>query len=72
MVSFKKFLKVLSGYSTISKWCLLCLNEKLLIATDPDQKQLLNKKSELIAKRLNENKFLLINYKTNDQFADCF
>ena len=59
-------LKVVAAYSNISKRCLLCLNEKLLIATYPDQKQLLNKRSELIAKRRHENKFLLINYKTND------
>ena len=60
------FLKVAPAYSNISKRCLLCLNEKLLIATYPDQKQLLNKRSQLIAKCRQENKFLLINYKTND------
>ena len=59
-------LKVVPAYSNISKRCLLCLNEKLLIATYPDQKQLLNKRSELIAKCRHENKFFLINYKTND------
>ena len=56
-------LKFVPAYSNISKRCLLCLNEKLLIATYPDQKQLLNKRSELIAKCRHENKFLC---KTND------
>ena len=41
--------KVVLRYSNISKRCLLGLNEKLLIATYSDQKQLLNKGSELIA-----------------------
>ena len=36
----------------------------------PDQKQLLNKRSELIAKCRQEKKFLLINYKANNQFVD--
>ena len=54
-------LKVVSAYSNISKPCLLCLNEKLLIAIYLDQKQLLNKRSELIGKCRHENKFLLIN-----------
>ena len=54
-------LRVVPAYSNISKWCLLCLNKKLLIANYPDQKQLLNKRSELIAKYRHENKFLLIN-----------
>ena len=62
-------LKVVPAYSNISKQCLLCLNWKLLIVTYPDQKQLLNKRSELIAKCRHENKFLLINYKTNDSFV---
>ena len=43
-------LKVVPGHSNISKLCLLCLTEKLLVATYPDQKQLLNKGSELIDK----------------------
>ena len=46
----RSVLKVVFAYSNISKRCLLCLNEKLLIATYLDQKQLLNKRSELIAK----------------------
>ena len=46
--------KVVPGYSNISKRCLLGLNEKLLIATYSDQKQLLNKGSELIAMQTRE------------------
>ena len=38
----RSVLKVVPGYSNISKQCLLCFNEKLLVATYPDQKQLLN------------------------------
>ena len=38
-------LKVLPGYSSISKACLLCLNKKLLTAAYADPKQLLNKRS---------------------------
>ena len=38
-------LKVVLGYLNISKPCLLCLNEKFLTGTSPDQKQLLNKRS---------------------------
>ena len=53
-------------YWNISKWCLLCLNENLLTASYPDQKQLFNKRSELIAKSRHDNKFLLISYKDND------
>ena len=61
-------LKVVPGYLNISKRCLLSLNRnyQLSIATYPDQKQLLNKRYELIAKYRHENKFLLINYKAND------
>ena len=55
-------LKVVPGYSGISKRFLLCLNENLLIATYPDQKQLLNQRSEC----RRENKFLLINYRATD------
>ena len=41
-------LKIVQGYSNISKRCLLCLNEKLYIATYHDQEELLNKRSKLI------------------------
>ena len=56
----------LHGYLNISKWCFLCLSEKLLIATYPDQKQLLNKRSDLIANCRHGNTFLLINQKASD------
>ena len=65
-------LKVVPAYTNISKRCLLCLNDKLLSATYPDQKQLLNKRSELIAKCRHENKFLLMNYKTNESSVVSF
>ena len=65
-------LKMGGGYLNISMLCLLCLNEKSLIATYPDQKQLLNKWSELIAKCWHKNKFLLINYKANNLFKRLF
>ena len=59
-------LKIVPGYSNISKRCLLCLHEKLYIATYHDQEELLSKRSELISKCRHENKFLLANYKAND------
>ena len=59
-------LKIVPGYSNISKRCLLCLYEKLFIATYHDQNELLNKRSELISKCRHENKFLLANFKSND------
>ena len=44
----------------------LCLYEKLLIATYPNQEELLNKRSELVSKCRHENKFLLKNFKSGD------
>ena len=64
-------LKVVLGYLNVCKWCLLCVNEKLLLTTNPDQRQLLNKRSKLIAKCRHQNKFQS-NYKANDKFVDCF
>ena len=46
-------------YSKISKKCLSCLYEKLLIITYPRQHKLLNKRSELFCKCRYENKHLL-------------
>ena len=46
------------GYSNISKRCLLCLHEKLLILTYCNP-------AELLAQCHHENKFLLSNYKDN-------
>ena len=51
------------AYSNIAKRCMLCLDEKLLISTYPNQEQLLNKRSELVSKCRHENKFLLKNFK---------
>ena len=58
--------KSVPGYSNISKRCLLCLTEKVLIATYENPEELLNKRSELMAKCRHNNKFLLSNYKSND------
>ena len=53
-------------YSDISKLCVLCLHEKLHIATYHDQEELLNKRSELILKCRHENRLLLASCKAND------
>ena len=58
--------RLASGCSNNSKRCLLCLHEKLLILTYQNPAELLNKRSELMARCCNENKFLLNNYKGND------
>ena len=42
------------------KKCNLCLNEKLMIIDDPD-KNLLNKRSEVISQSCHQNKFKLVN-----------
>ena len=46
--------------------CNLCLNEKLEIAIYPNQKKLLNSRSELISKCRHVNKFTLKNYDSKD------
>ena len=43
---------------------LLCLTEKLAIITHPSQNTLLNKKSEILSKRRDENKHLLSHFDT--------
>ena len=53
-------------YSNISKKCLLCLYEKLVIITYPRQHKLLSKRSELFYKCRHENKYLLKNFRAND------
>ena len=45
-------------YNTTSKKCNLCLNEKLAIIDDPD-KNVLNKRSEVISQCRHRNKFKL-------------
>ena len=54
------------AYSNISKRCLLCLHEKLAIALYPNPEELLNKRSEMISKCRHLNKFLLMNFNSND------
>ena len=58
-------LKIVSGYTIISRQCLLCLNETVCTATYYSQEELLNKQPEVISKCCHENKFLLANYKAN-------
>ena len=58
--------KPVPGYSNISKRCLLCLTENVLVATYENPEELLIKRSELMAKCRHNNKFLLSNYKSND------
>ena len=59
-------LRCVPPYSNISKKCLLCLYEKLEIVTYQNQKELLNKRSELLCKCHHANKFILKNYTGND------
>ena len=54
------------AYSNTTKRCMFYLYEKLLIATYPNQEDLLNKRSELVSKCQHENKFLLKNFKSGD------
>ena len=58
--------KSVPRYSNISKRCLLRLHEKVEIVDYTNQKELLNKRSELISKFRHANKYLLANYKSND------
>ena len=58
--------KSVPGYSNIPKRCMLCLTEKVLIATYEKPEELLNKRSELMAKCCHNTKFLLSNYKSNN------
>ena len=53
------------SYSNISKRCLLCLHEKLLTLNYHNPIELLNIRSELMAKCRHVNKFLLSNCKGN-------
>ena len=58
-------LKIVSGYTIISRQCLLCLNKTVYTATYYNQEELLNKQPEVISKCCHENKFLFANYKAN-------
>ena len=55
-------IKSVPAYSNISKKFLFCLNKKLPIIAYRNQSELLNKRSELIAKCLIENNVMLVNY----------
>ena len=71
MSSLKRsVVKSFPGYSNISKMCLLCLLEKFEILNYPNQEELLNKRSELISKCCDADKYLLANYKSNDLYPD--
>jgi hypothetical protein len=59
-------IKQVRSYTINSPYCPLCLQEKHEILFYPDKSELLNKRSELIAKCRHSNKFLLENYKPND------
>ena len=59
-------LRCVPPHSNISKKCLLCLYEKLEIFTYRNQKELMNKISELLCKCHHANRFLLKNYTGND------
>ena len=54
-------------YSDISKKYLLRLYENLEIVTYQNQKDFLNKRSELLRKCRHTNKFLLENYTGNEE-----
>ena len=43
-------------YTNITKWCSLCLHEKLAILMYPNQGELLNKRSELVSKCRHQHK----------------
>ena len=58
-----EILKTVPAYSNITKRCLLCLQEKFEILSYKKQGELLNKRSELVAKCRHQNKFLLKNLK---------
>ena len=54
------------AYNNNSKTCQLCLNEKLEILSYKNKRELLNKRSEIIAKCRHINKYILANYKSKD------
>lgn len=60
-----EILKKAPAYNNITKKCLLCLHEKVAIISHKPQKNLLNKKSEIISKCRHENKYLLSEFIPN-------
>ena len=59
-------LKKCEPYTNLSKKCKLCLEEKFLILTYKQPNELLNKRSELLAKCRHSTKFLLRTFNSND------
>ena len=59
-------LRCVPPYSNILKKCILFWYEKLKIVTYQNQKELLNKRSELLCKCHRANKFFLTNYISSD------
>ena len=53
-------------YSNISKCCFLCLHEKLVISLYQEPDDLLNRRREMISKCHHQNKFLLMNFNSNN------
>ena len=66
MRRLKSALRCIPQYSNVSKKYLLCFYEKLKIPTYQNQKELLNKRSELLCKCRHASKFPLKNYTRND------
>ena len=52
--------------SNISKSCPLCLHEKLPISLYPELDELLNKRTKMISKCGQQNKFLLMNFNSTN------
>ena len=59
------------AYNPTLKKCNLCLNEKLAIKDDPN-KNLLNKRSEVISQRRHRNKFKLVNLTSRKTLNDVY
>ena len=59
-------IKHVKAYSNVSKTCRLCLQEKLEILSFENKSELLNKRSEIVAKCRHMNKYMLANYKSKD------
>ena len=60
-----KVVKQFPAYNPSSKRCSLCQNEKLAIL-EHKEKNILNKRSEIISKCRHRNKFLMINAVSKD------
>ena len=57
-------------YNVNTKWCLLCLNEKLQI-TIYRENNMLNKRTEIISKCRHRNKYALASYDSMDWNIRC-